>query len=106
MATLWKLIALIALLMTPLAMIMPAAAAVPQHSTGATSMEHCADAGDKADPKGEVPDCAMACSAALPAADLVQPHSLPIMCTPAASPLAQLLRGIHPETATPPPKRT
>jgi hypothetical protein len=106
MLTFWKLLALVALLLMPVAMIMPATAAVLPHGTGATSMEHCPDAGDKADPKGGVPDCAMACSAALPAADLAQPHSPSIMCTPVASPLAQLLRGIHPETATPPPKRS
>jgi hypothetical protein len=48
----------------------------------------------------------MVCSAALPAADApaTEPHI--IVCLPEQPARADALRGLHPETATPPPKHS
>ena len=108
MANLWKLLAILALLLTSFGMSAAPAAAAPHHGTAAAAMpmEYCADEGGAVDPNGGVPECAMACSAALPAADLAQPNRLTIVCTPAAASRATSLNGLHPDTATPPPKRS
>jgi hypothetical protein len=97
-----KLLALFAILIMPLGM-QPAAAATHHEMTAAT-MQHCPEQGGKHDMKGGFADCTMACSAALPAADLPQQDRLLIACAPIAPAAAQMLHGLHPDTATPPPK--
>ena len=104
MAVLWKLLALVALLLTSFSMTSPVRAAPHHDMSAAMQMEHCPDAGGKSAPKGGVPECAMACSAALPAADVPQPQLPTVGCSPTHGPLARSLHGIHPDTATPPPK--
>ena len=109
MSTLSKLLAIVALLLTSLGMTATAsaAAAAPHHGAAAAMpMEHCPDEGGKADTKGGVPECAMACSAALPAADLSPPEPLTMVGAAADVLLAPSLHGLHPDTATPPPKRS
>ena len=106
MAKLGKLLALLALLLTSFSMTAAPAAAAAHHPPAAAAampMEHCPDEGGKADGKG-VPACAMACSAALPAADLPQQQLPLIVCAPVGGPVARSLHGLHPDTATPPPK--
>ena len=104
MALLWKLLAIVALVLTSFGMTAPAAAA-PHHGAGAAmAMEHCPDGDGTAGKTDGVPECAMACSAALPAADLAQPQLPTIVRAPEPGPLASLLHGLHPDIATPPPK--
>jgi hypothetical protein len=56
--------------------------------------------------KGAFAACTMACSAALPAVDTASPRGPLIDCVPVDCPAVQRLSGVHPETATPPPRRT
>ena len=99
-----RLILLIAVLLMPLGMT-PAAATANGHSDMATmQMGHCDDQVPTRHMKGGIADCAMACSAALPAAEFVR-SELPLpTCSIARPTAAQVLHGVHPETATPPPK--
>ena len=99
-----RLVLLIAVLLMPLGMT-PAAAAVQEHSAMASMpMDHCDDKAPSRHMKGGIADCAMACSAALPAAELVR-DELPLStCASVLPVVAHALHGLHPETATPPPK--
>jgi hypothetical protein len=103
MAFAWKLLALIAVLLIPLGMA-PAAAS-PVHGHVAMPMEHCPDQAPK-QTHGTSAECTMACAGALPAAAAEQigpPLFVGTRAHPA--PTAQL-HGLHPETATPPPRRS
>jgi hypothetical protein len=46
----------------------------------------------------------MACSAALPAVDRPAERPLLLVCAPTEAAAVQILRGLHPDTVTPPPK--
>jgi len=98
-----KLAVLIAILLMPLTMSAPPAAAAGHHSMS-MPMGHCPDQGSNHDTKGGIAECTMACAAALPAADFVGHSQLTIVCEPLHAGVAQRLHGLHPETATPPPK--
>lgn len=107
MARLWKLAALAALLVTSLAMTAAPASAAPisDHEAG-MPMKHCPDPVGNPDKKGGIPECAMACASALPAME-ARPDEAPIVvCGPDIPWTAERLRGLHPETDTPPPKRS
>lgn len=105
MGTLRKLLALIAVLLLPLGM-QPAAAAPTVHHAASMPMSHCPDQGSKAGTKGAFAECTMACSAALPAADLVGHQPLLIVREPPRPVAVEPLHGRHPDTATPPPRRS
>jgi len=102
MATVWRLLALVAVVLMPLGMA-PAAAGPHQHHE-AMPMQHCPDQGSKPTNKSGFVECTMACSAALPAISSEQNQPLPIIAVPAVTTVATLLHGLHPETATPPPR--
>jgi hypothetical protein len=105
MAMAWKLLGLIAALLMPLGMTAAPAAAAQHHGTAASMpMEHCPDQDSKAGSKAGFAQCTMACSAALPATDLGTNQPMLIVCTPTQARAAHRLQGLHPETATPPPK--
>ena len=82
---------------------LPAAAAAQHHA--AMSAQHCPEQAPTHDQKVGFSDCAMACSAALPAADLQQVHPS-IASVPTEAVVARTLHGLTPDTATPPPKRS
>ena len=105
MSTMSKFLAIAVLLLTSLGMTATAsAAAAPHHGAAAMPMEHCPDQGGKAGTNGGVPQCAMACSAALPVAEFA-PHALLRMSRALIRrATAHQLDGLNPETATPPPK--
>ena len=100
-----KLLLLTALLLMPLGMGTAPAAA---HAMAAASMpmQHCPDQPARNDAKPGIPQCMMVCSAALPAADVRATDAHIIICLPEQPARADVLRGLHPETATPPPKRS
>lgn len=103
MAFAWKLLALIAVLLIPLGMA-PAAAS-PVHGHVAMPMEHCPDQAPK-QTHGTSAECTMACAGALPAvaaSHMAPPLFAERLAQPA--PTARL-HGLHPETATPPPRRS
>ena len=99
-----KLLVLVAVLLLPLGM-QPVGAA-PNHDMAVSTMPmgHCPEHAPSHDGKGGFVECTMACSAALPAAELAPERHLLIACAPSVPAAAQILRGLHPETATPPPK--
>jgi hypothetical protein len=92
------------MLLMPLGMTPGAAAPAHQAMSGEMPMGHCPDQGSGHDDKRGLADCTMACAAALPPAvahtdePLLSPGS---RLEPA---LAQRLHGLHPDTATPPPR--
>jgi hypothetical protein len=105
MPTLWRSILLIAVLLMPLGMA--PAAAVPHHAMAMDMpMGHCPDQGPHHDMKGGIAECTMACAGALPAADLADHQPLLITSEPVLLTTADALDGLHPETATPPPKHS
>ena len=100
-----KLLILVAVLLMPLGM--GTTPAVAHEMPSATiPMQHCPDqpASDHGEPG--IPQCMMVCSAALPAVDApaAEPHI--IVCLPEQPARADMLRGLHPEAATPPPRRS
>lgn len=100
MAAFWKLLVLVAVLLMPFGM-QPVAAAPMQHHSS-MPMQHCPDQGSKHDTA--LTQCAMACSAALPAEDAGNGHPPLIACAPTEAAAVDILHGLHPDTATPPPK--
>ena len=103
MTLVWKLLTLFAVLLMPLGMA-SAAASPAQHHVASMPMQHCPDQAPSHDSKGAFVECTMACSAALPAFDRPgeqAPAAAAELVRPAAM---KQLHGLHPETATPPPK--
>ena len=99
-----RLTLLVAVLLMPFGMS-AAPARAPDHRMAADMpMRHCPDQAPAHDMKGGIGDCAMACAAALPAVDAGAGDSPPIVSEPIRSSAAQQLHGVHPETATPPPR--
>ena len=98
-----KLLLLIAMVLVPFGMSPVAAAS--HHAPGAgMPMQHCPEQGSKHESKSGFAECTMACSAALPAAD-VRADGSPLVVIASIVPRAlHALHGLHPDTATPPPK--
>jgi hypothetical protein len=105
LAKVWKLITLLALLLMPFGMT---AAPASAHQSMAAGMptEHCPDQGSNHGAKGGFAECTMACAAALPTADFASQGPLLIVCQPIQPAAALQLHGLHPDTATPPPKHS
>jgi hypothetical protein len=99
-----KLLVLLAVLLMPLGMAAPAAA--NQSASMSMPMQHCPEQTPKHDTKTAFGECTMACSAALPAADTVAVKGPLISCVPVDCPAVQRLSGLHPDPATPPPRRS
>jgi hypothetical protein len=99
-----KLLVLLAVLLMPLGMAMAATTAHHEHAAASMPVEHCPDRAPQHDMKGGLAACTMACSSALPAADLSRSEPPPAAYVPAAPSVIMSLHGIHPDTATPPPK--
>jgi hypothetical protein len=93
---------MLAVLFMPLSMAPAAPAAHAMQ--GAMAMQHCPQPASSDKAKGAMGECTMACASALPAVDFarVEPSILPEQPAPVA--VECWLDGIHPETATPPPK--
>jgi hypothetical protein len=100
-----KLLALFAVMLMPLGMT-AAPAAAHHRPAAAMPMEHCPEPVQPHDTKSGLVECAMACSAALPAVGSPLPMRPLILCAPVESSLSSRLRGLHPDPATPPPKRS
>ena len=98
-----RLILFVAVLLMPLGMT-AAHAAAHQSMAAEMPMGHCPDQQRGDDHKAGIADCTMACAAALPAVE-------PVRDDPSIEPSPQIvavqphgLHGLHPETATPPPR--
>jgi hypothetical protein len=106
MATVWKLVVLITVLLMPFGMAPATAAASHPQMTMDMAKGHCPDQGSHHDMKGGIAECTMACAGALPAADLANHEPLLMVGATLQQTVARQLRGLHPDTATPPPKRS
>jgi hypothetical protein len=95
-----RLLALVAVLVMPLGMATPAAA----RPITDMAMSHCPDQGSHHQQKRALVECTMACASALPAFDRTDDEIAPIARLEFVSLPAQPLHGLHPDTATPPPK--
>ena len=104
MASIWKLAMLAALLFLPFGMNTAQANAPQQTPMADMPIGHCPDQNSPHDMKGRVAECTMGCSAALPARDAQQDGPMLIICTPIEAKTVRHLQGLHPETATPPPR--
>lgn len=106
MTFVWKLLALVAVLLMPLGMS-GAEAAAPHHATAVDMpMGHCPDQGSGHERQGGIATCTMVCAAALPTAAASAseaPALAPVSVLPNA---VAALHGLHPDIATPPPKCT
>jgi len=94
-----KLTILLAVLLMPFGMVAP----VEAHTSG-MAMSHCPDQESNHQQKGVSLECTMACASALPAVEALldePPSADPIQFAVAPT---EPLRGLHPDTATPPPK--
>ena len=101
---LWRMVLLLAVLFMPFGMT-PAAAT--SHSPQAVMpMSHCPEQVPDHGGKAGFVECTMACSAALPAGDIGQGEPVRIARAPDRPAAARQLHGLHPDTATPPPKRS
>ena len=105
MATLLRLFALLAVLLMPFGM-QPAAGAPAAGHHASMPMQHCPEQAPRHDPKGAFAECTMACSAALPAADRADDRPPLLICAPSEAAAVRIMHGLHPDTATPPPKRS
>jgi hypothetical protein len=106
MTRVWKLLMLVAVLLMPFGMAPAAAAAAHPPMTMDIAKGHCPDQGSHHGANGGTAECTMACAGALPAADLADNEPLLIARAPIRPTAAQRLQGLHPDTATPPPKRS
>ena len=97
-----KLLVMLAVLLMPLGMT-PAATSQGPHDQAMAGMGHCDRAPAHHSTHGFA-QCTMACSAALPAFAASSDEPPPILRLPAPPPAAQVLHGLAPETATPPPR--
>ena len=98
-----RLFTLVAILLMPLGMSAAPAAIHHRDMAASMAMQHCPDGNSKSAARGFA-ECTMGCSAALPAAELPRAQPPRIVSTPVAPSASQVLTGLHPDTATPPPK--
>ena len=97
-----RLLLLMSVLLMPLGMAAPAAAA--QHHSASMPMQHCPDQGTRHQSKSAFADCTMACASALPAMNRMHEERMPYSLLFVAEAPVRELRGLHPETETPPPR--
>lgn len=95
-----RLLMLVAVAIMPLGMAAPAQAQPMTHM----AMSHCPEQKSHQQHKVALGECTMACASALPAIDRGSDDVRPVSRV-ALEPLpAHPLHGLHPDTATPPPK--
>jgi hypothetical protein len=99
-----KLLLFVAVLAAPLGMT--AAPAAPAHhgTTAAMPMEHCPDQQQAPEHERGIADCAMGCSAALPALGSPPPATLKSTSARGVPAISSRLNGRQLDIATPPPK--
>jgi hypothetical protein len=100
-----KLLVLIAVLLMPFGMTAAPAAAAAHHGA-AMPMQHCPEQAPSHSGKAGVAECTMACAAALPAVAGCTDEPPRIAADLYQSAHPRQLHGLHPDTATPPPKHS
>ena len=99
-----KLLILLAVLLMPLGMAPASASVAHDQMMAGMAMGHCPEQAPSNESKNAFGECTMACAAALPAIDGQRDERGLIVRAPAQPVAARCLHGLHPETATPPPK--
>ena len=103
----YRILLLLAVLLMPFDMAAAPAAALEHPAAGRSMpMEHCPDQGTNHAMKGGFAECTMACSAALPATDFDHKAASPVRSEAVSTVVVAVLDGLHPDTATPPPKHS
>lgn len=100
-----RFMVLVAVLLMPLGMT-PAAAGPHEPMAIDMTKGHCPGQSSHHEMKGGIAECTMACAGALPAADLANHEPLLMASEPIRPAAMHRLDGLHPDTATPPPKRS
>ena len=100
-----RLLLLVAVLLMPFGMA-PASASTSDHVTMRMPAGHCPDQDSDGALKAGIAACTMACAGALPASDAFAAQSIRVRREIAAAVPVTPLFGLHPETATPPPKHS
>src|SRR5688572_20627404 len=105
-AAILRLLTLAALVLMPFGMSAAASAAPIHHAPAAVSAGHCDERGEPAgQSRDQATDCAVSCSMlALAEARIQEPVQAPPIAP--ARPLLERGTGLHPDTATPPPKHS
>ena len=101
-----RLVLVLAVLLMPLGMTPAAASGPAHHSSASMPMGHCDQEAPRQHGDKGISECMMACSVALPAAAPARDAPAVIVCLPAEPAAAEILRGLEPDPATPPPKRS
>ena len=101
-----RLLLALSVVLMPLGMAPAPASASHRSAMTEMPMGHCPDQAPTHDPKAGIPECTMACAAAVPAGGAAVGEPLLIVCDPIRPGAAEPLHGLHPETATPPPRRS
>ena len=98
-----RLLTLVALVLMPFGM--GNSAAIAGHHRATAAAGHCDDQGGEPAEQSsdQAIDCATACSM-LATTESVLEEGSPTIFAPATRPLADRASGLHPDTATPPPK--
>jgi hypothetical protein len=104
MRLLSRLLVLVAVLLMPFGMTPASASMAHEQMTAGMPMGHCPDQTPSHDGKSGFAECTMACAAALPAIDRQADEQHLIAHEPLQPLAVQRLQGLHPETATPPPR--
>ena len=98
-----KFVLLLGVLMMPLGMAPVNAGAAHQAMAGMPA-GHCPDQSSGHERKAGIAECTMACAAALPAGVATADEPPVMVAAPCIAVPSEPLHGLHPETATPPPK--
>ena len=108
MIRLLQILTLVAVMLMPFGMAeaVSAVSSAQHHDMAGMPMGHCPDEQPQPDVQPGIAACTMVCSAALPAGQEVRPEPAMIVCSPEIASPARHLRGLNPETADPPPKRS
>ena len=101
-----RLILLIAVLLMPFGMTPAAADSGDHHATMHMPAGHCPDQDSSGAGKAGIAACTMACSGALPASEAFGAEDISLRREIVVTALIAPLCGLHPDTATPPPKRS
>jgi hypothetical protein len=102
--TLARIVLLLAVLLMPLGMNPAAAAPVHNQMGAGMAMGHCPDQVPGHEKKSGLAECTMACAAALPAMEASDAETLALRGEAPRFVAVDRLHGLHPETATPPPR--
>jgi hypothetical protein len=102
-AAIIKFVLLLGVLMMPFGMA-PVNAGTAHQAMAGMPAGHCPEQSSGHERKAGIAECTMACAAALPAA-VASADDPPVMVTcPCLALPSESLHGLHPDTATPPPK--